>query len=236
MIRENGVTINLGNYPNQEIRGNIVFKKVDSETQENIANAKFTLTGVDGTKVEAISDENGEVHFKGIPYGVYEIEESEAATGYVKSDKKLVAVIKEDGELVELENYENTKIKGSIVIKKVDADSKEVLAGVEFGIYQNGVLLQQGVTDSLGLISFENMVYGEYTVKEIKALAGYDKTEQEYVVKVEKDKEVVEVMVENHKTKVKPIIDTSDAGSAGLWFISLLSLVGFLFFARKKSQ
>lgn len=80
--------------------------KYDQTTNKGLQGAKFELSYKDeqGNKVvvaTATSGSDGYVVFKGLKEGSYQIEETEAPAGYVKSDKPLTILVKaenDDGE------------------------------------------------------------------------------------------------------------------------------------------
>ncbi|HHT7188692.1 TPA: SpaH/EbpB family LPXTG-anchored major pilin [Bacillus cereus] len=103
--------------------GNISLKKIDGDTKEALEGAKFELqkdgkvVKVKGVDVVGVSDKDGVINWKNIPYGEYEIVEIEAPTykdedGKVKSYQKLREPIKvkidKDNQTVKL-TVENNK-------------------------------------------------------------------------------------------------------------------------------
>ncbi len=80
------------------ITGNILINKTDDETGEVVAECLFTITNEEGEVVaEARTDDNGQLLVTGLRYGVYYVEETEAAEGYEKSDLVFEVTITEDG-------------------------------------------------------------------------------------------------------------------------------------------
>ena len=98
-----------------------VYKK--DSTGKALPGAKFKITKHNDTSftpIEAESNANGVVEFKGLNQGTYIIEETEAPAGYTKLDKKWVLVVDADGKK-KVYNYreksDQTKI-GSILEQK----------------------------------------------------------------------------------------------------------------------
>lgn len=80
------------------VTGNILINKTDDETGEVVAECLFTITDEEGEVVaEARTDDNGQLLVTGLRYGVYYVEETEAAEGYEKSDLVYEVTITEDG-------------------------------------------------------------------------------------------------------------------------------------------
>ncbi|GEM02804.1 hypothetical protein HHA03_23360 [Halolactibacillus halophilus] len=98
---------------------------------------------------------------------------------------------------------------GSLVIKKVDAEDITLLEGAEFQLYDESgeVLLRTGTTDSAGNLTFVNLLYGNYQLKEVTPPDGYviDRTVGDTrVVTVDSNAGTVDnpdVTVENYKIK-----------------------------------
>ncbi|MFD3450375.1 SpaA isopeptide-forming pilin-related protein [Microbacteriaceae bacterium 4G12] len=66
--------------------------------------------------------------------------------------------------------------KGALGIKKVDAaDKNKTLAGAEFTLYDSTgkTVIRTLTTDNTGIVTFNNLRYGDYLLKETKAPKGY---------------------------------------------------------------
>lgn len=81
------------------ITGNILINKTDDETGEVVPGCLFRITNEAGEVVaEERTDDNGQLLVAGLRYGVYYVEEVEAAEGYDKSDLVFEVTITEDGQ------------------------------------------------------------------------------------------------------------------------------------------
>ncbi|MDM5250061.1 SpaA isopeptide-forming pilin-related protein [Lysinibacillus sp. G4S2] len=111
---------------------------------------------------------------------------------------------------VEGYNIVNTKIlKGSIVLTKINADTKDKLAGVEFTLIDNEgkVIAEKLVTDKDGQIKVDNLRPGKYAFVETKALFGYKPLHEKMEFTIENDqKEDVQVTVENSYNKTTVVL------------------------------
>lgn len=65
--------------------------------------------------------------------------------------------------------------------------SDEPLAGAQFGLYTGTTLTDTVTSDSNGIVKFNNLYPGTYTVKETKAPSGYVKNTTEYTLTVTKN-------------------------------------------------
>lgn len=63
----------------------------------------------------------------------------------------------------------------SLEIYKTDAETKNPINNVKFGLYRNGELLKSQSTDKNGYVKFENLYQGEYEIKELE-------TKEEYIL------------------------------------------------------
>ncbi|MGE7915912.1 SpaA isopeptide-forming pilin-related protein [Lysinibacillus xylanilyticus] len=111
---------------------------------------------------------------------------------------------------VEGYNIVNTKIpKGSIVLTKINADTKDKLEGVEFTLIDDAgkVIAEKLVTDKDGQIKVNNLLPGKYAFVETKALYGYKPLHEKMKFTIENDqKEDVQVTVENSYNKTTVVL------------------------------
>lgn len=140
--------------------------------------------------VTATSAEDGSFSFAKVPYGNWLVREIEAPTGYVLSEDAYPVTIDADGAVVEME-IENTLIRGTVQLTKVDADYPDnKLTGAEFEVYRdtNGDEKLDGEDERLGTLTevstgvyeMSELTYGGYFVKEIKAPEGFYLDENAY--------------------------------------------------------
>jgi uncharacterized repeat protein (TIGR01451 family)/LPXTG-motif cell wall-anchored protein len=173
IINENGVVLKE-TVENKKIVGNINVVKVDKEGIL-LSNTEFTLYDLEGNVIETgVTNENGLVTFTNIPYGEYYMKETKTPEGYVGTEEKIEVSIKENGSEY-FYQVENTRIKGTLEIKKID-ESGNVLKGAEFTLYdKDGKEISKAISDDNGIARFDAVDYGTYVLKETKAPAGYKK-------------------------------------------------------------
>lgn len=232
-----------------------------------LASVEFALTTQDGQLVQddqdktianVTTDEKGEAIFKGVPYGDYVVKEVKAADRYALPTSGTKVTVSEktapDSDKPIVVNITNVLIRGTITIHKTDALSrKKPLAGVEFTLYDDqGKEIAKKTTDKNGDITFAELVYGTYTVKETKGLSGYRAFKQDIIVEIKENGKTYHYDVENkafHYTTtpnpstptlpVKPQPKTGDSNCLLLWSallgMSTLSLT-FLYAAREKTR
>jgi LPXTG-motif cell wall-anchored protein len=134
---------------------------------------------------------------------------------YTVDGKEIKYAVKEqpvDGYESKVDGYNisNTKIsKESIVLTKVDADTKEKLAGVEFSLIdaEGKVIAEKLITDKDGQIKVNTLPPGKYAFVETKALYGYKVVHEKTEFTIEHDqKEDVQIMVENSYNKTTVVL------------------------------
>lgn len=132
--------------------------------------------------------------------------------------------------------YVYKKKLGSLSIKKVDKnDHDKALAGATFELYDaNNTLIATKTTGEDGIITFDHLDWGEYTLVETKAPEGYRKLTKPIKVDITKEHLHVEKTVEN--TQVDwTLPDTGGIGALGFYGLGILLMAGACFWLFFKS-
>lgn len=184
----------------------------------------------------ATSAEDGSFSFARVPYGNWIVREIEAPTGFVLSEKTHPVTVDADGAVIEVE-IENTRIRGTVQLTKVDKDYPDnKLTGAEFAVYRDsngnkaldaddellGTLTETGI----GVYEMPDLCYGGYFVKEAKAPEGFYLDENVYYFEITEHGKTVTVENEAGKGFVnaaqvgslKIIKTSSDGKVAGFSF------------------
>ncbi len=239
------ISINDGNaIANKIIRGNIEGLKLD-EDGNVVEGAVFGLFYTDTTEfteetaiLTSITNNEGRFGFENVPVGKWLIKELSCPEQFVLSDEIFTAEITEDGQIIIFE-AENKFITGSVKIIKKDADSSELLSGVEFGLFDvEGVEIVRGVTDKNGELTFDSLRFGKYELRELTPKDGYYRVENVFDVEISEHGQTVTFEIDNKKIPEKPDVpDTGYDSDVGLWIsvliIALLSLIGMIGWNRK---
>lgn len=253
-ITEDGQVVDI-EAENKFVTGNIEVTKTDSDTAEKLSGAVFEVyRDIDGDQVfnaeidtlyGILSEtETGVYLLEGLRYAGYFLHESESPANHLPGDEYYYFAVTENGKTVTVETaegkgFENEAFKGSIKIIKKDADTGERLSNVEFGLFDlEGNEIARGTTDENGEILFEDIRYGKYQIRELKAQKGYQKNEEIIEVDITEDGQTCTVELINKKIPVRPQIpQTGDNRNVGLWFavicLSLFVLAGLGTYNRR---
>ncbi|MHC6178670.1 SpaA isopeptide-forming pilin-related protein [Clostridium sp. JNZ X4-2] len=165
------------------IQGNITLKKTD-EGGNALSGAVFTLYNSSGNPVQtATSDASGAAQFTKVQPGKYTVKETVAPAGYVLSTQVIPVEINMS-KTYDIGTVKDTKNAAAIEVKKTDANGN-ALSGAEFTLYNSGVKVASAVSGQDGIARFDNVVYGNYTIKETRAPAGYDLNQDTLSVQVD---------------------------------------------------
>lgn len=205
---ENGVFL-LKDEP--RCHADIVFQKIDCVTNSTIEGTMFKLEGTSDYGNEYTlyckSNKIGRIYFKNIELGTYTLKEVEATDGYIKMNETLTVRVNENGmaeifneskeELKRSDNYyqiENEPYHSVRFLKSSTYGENIFLEGAEFnltGISDYGTSVNMNATSGKpedgGLVVFNGLEPGTYTLREIKAPSGYYLDEKPYTVTVNKD-------------------------------------------------
>ena len=180
VVTADGATIDLGQVVNTAERGAIRLLKTDAKTGDPLAGATFAIYRVeeDGTVAEEPSDTqvsgaDGIVSFENLTVGDYEIRETNAPTGWLVSTDTISAKISADGQVVDAGRVNNERIRADIIAHKVDSQTHAGLAGATFVLEREGQQIASATSDADGLVTFKDVEYGTYTIREERAPRGY---------------------------------------------------------------
>ncbi|PEA74947.1 SpaA isopeptide-forming pilin-related protein, partial [Bacillus wiedmannii] len=190
---------------NEKVTGQFEIVKVDAEDKTKVlSDAEFEVYK-DGKKVETLrTDKTGKVISQKLEPGTYTLKETKAPQGY-KLLKEEIEVVVEANKVVQVQ-VENAKELGSLQVIKKDAESEKVLEGAEFKLKNETgqVVGEAKTTNKDGVVTFENLVPGKYTLEETKAPEGYKALEVTVEVNVVANTVIKqEVLNEKVKEKIK---------------------------------
>lgn len=177
------------------MKKDITVTKIDKDTGKPLQGVVFQgfkdgksigyfTTGADGKFTISYADS-----------GTYTFKEYHTLAGYVLNKEPITIEHTTDGN-VDLV-VDNTVQKKFEVIK-VDSQTKQPLAGVQFKIWRDATLLGDYTTDENGKITIEKAPAGTYKVQEVATLKEYILNDKPYEIEHTTDKDT-SVTVENTK-------------------------------------
>ncbi len=150
----------------------IVIKKYDEDTGFPLENAEFSVAKKGGSIVyEGMTDKEGKIKVEGLEEGWYTITEIAPPKGYLISTESKDVYL-EGGKCVEVK-FDN-RLRPSLQIMKIDAETGEPLAGAKFKVQKSeDKTVSEYVTDETGTVVIHDLDEAVYTVEEIEAPDGY---------------------------------------------------------------
>ena len=151
--------------------------KTDAATGQGIKGVKFSIYRPNGSLYLTVNTgDDGYAEFDMPENGTYTYKETKSAPGYLATDHTYTFTIKNgevaENSIVSVANYRSPEV----IIQKADAETMEKLAGAELEIRgEAGEPVFKGITDKNGIISFQPIRSGQYTIHELKAPVGYRK-------------------------------------------------------------
>ena len=190
MILKHGKTIEYKKTNDSEKGGLEIIKKSDDGVVENV---KFHIFGTSLTMQEideiVYTDTDGKILIENLLTGIYTVEELEVNDRYITPQYQTVVVSANETATV---TFTNVLKRGSVQTTKVDKDYPEnKLTGAVFEIFdsnQNSVGIMQEI--EAGIYQLDELIYGDYTLKEITAPTGFKLDEKEYPFEIRENGEV----------------------------------------------
>ena len=208
-ILEQDEKFNIGN--NDEIL-NVSFGLY---ADEDLKASNGTVIPKNGLIEIITCDEKGKSQFTtDIPIGSYYVKEISTDNHYILSDKKYPVVFEYAGQdtatvhisVNDGEPLGNEIIYGTIKGLKIDRETGENITGALFGLFsitetkfteETAILTSE--SNEEGILTFENVPYGEYIVRELKPADGYLPNEESYQATISENEEIIEITIENDK-------------------------------------
>ena len=169
--------------------------------------AVFVLTGVPAngepfTPIRGTTGSDGRLASPLLPEGVYTLTEESPPPGYtfIEGKKTWEVIVNQEGgvtidnevlsenmlDLTEIYKVYNHQVTGSFSIRKIDDETGTWLAGAVFELSGGSENIRRtGTTNERGIITFDNLPYGDYILRETRPPAGYRPTAQTWRVTVE---------------------------------------------------
>ena len=185
VIPESQQDVNGNSYPDIDLTNNqaegelevlnppIIMTKVNSEDhKEKLEKCYIEIYDRHDEMVwEGWSDKDGEFYVTGLYPGEYEVYERYAPEGFAREKKFWTLTVKDD---MTARGKQITDEPVRIAIKKISAFTGEPLEGAVFGLYdEDGKLVETQTSGEDGMLYFERLDWGKYTIEELEAPAGF---------------------------------------------------------------
>lgn len=254
--------------------GSLSWKKVDATTGNPLAGTTWEITAPDGS-TRTVEDNDAQdtdptVGTLSVPsvaaangaalWGNYSVKEVGAPAGYSLSEKVLTAHLSSshlNWTADELGTVEDTRLAGSVSWNKVDGSSGAALAGSVWTLTgpdgKASTVTDNGagdVDDVAGALKVSGLAWGEYTLQEKTAPAGYqlDTTPHKFTLQIDNldvelgtianSKAVTPTPPQPHINPTPGQLPTtgSDVGIAAVAFTLLLGLGTVILVEKKRSR
>jgi uncharacterized surface anchored protein len=208
---------------NTPAKASIEIVKVDADHKTPLQGAGFRLYDASGKQVaEGNTAVNGKLTFSNLRLGSYTYKEFKAPDGYILDTTAYSAVLNQNGQVLKV-TRENIPVKGSIEVLKVDAETKQPLAGVVYCLFDaDGNKIADGTTDATGKVTFSGLRLGKYFYQEISTVDGYVLDETKYDFSLTTANLNIKVTRENAPAKGSITVRKVDATGAPLAGAELL--------------
>ncbi len=227
-------------YPKNKLSGAVFEVYADKDGDKKFTAKTDSLVG------EMKEIKKGEYQLGELRVSGYFLYEKTAPKNFVKDDKYYYFEIKEDKEIVNVENkagvgFINKPETGYLEITKRDVSDGKLLPDAGFRIKdENGKTVVEGYTDKNGIAKFKLRV-GKYTYEEFDAPDGYIIDTKPHKFEIKKNGEIVKAKMTNKK---QPTPHTPQTGAdnnfgffIGLGAIALGGLIAFCIVKfRKKDE
>ena len=206
-----------------EEKGSLTINKVDADTGAALSDVTYRLFDASGNKVaDVTTGADGRAVFSDLPLGSYSYQEISAPEGYVVDSTRYTVTIS-TAALHITEQRTNALAKGSIEILKVDAETRQPLAGVVYRLFDaNSSKIADGTTDGNGKVTFSGLKPGKYAYQEISTVSGYLLDDTKYDFSLTSENLHVKVTRENTPAKGSLTIRKIDATGGPLAGAELL--------------
>lgn len=226
--------------------------KTDLVTGEELEGAELKVVDEEGNVIDEWTSSKEPHIVSGLEEGKkYKLIEVTAPYGYELTEE-IEFEVTTDKETQRLEMKDMPILK-DIRIVKIDKDTKEIIkSDFTFGIYEDEnctKLIKEVKSDKEnGYVTFEDLRYGKYYIKEIEAPKGYKLSDKKIIVEIndngvtidgnlvqEAEKDLYSFDFENEKIETP---NTGDNSNIGFWIkvlsISFILLAGIIVLGIKK--
>jgi|GEM_PF-599063 len=187
-------TVTFYNSTNQ-----ISITKVDADTNELLANAKFNILDSNNQIIKTFTTTKEPYLLDKLAVGKYYLEEIEAPSGYILNKEKVMFEVTNNTSNLQVV-FKNKK--NGLKLGKIDATTKEYVAGAKMKLTDSDGKTVKEFTSESNLTTITGLKAGTYYLEEVEAPNGYIKnTTKNKITITNTDQEVVST-IENKKIKI----------------------------------
>lgn len=211
----------------------ITIVKIDKATGNAIAGAKLVLKDSEGNEITSWTSTTLGHVIKNLPNGTYTVEETKAPNGYELTEEVVKFTISDNSREQKIKFYNEAKERVVNIIK-VDQSTGEPLAGAVIVVKDadgKEVARFTSTTDPYVLTGLKD---GTYTVEEVSAPSGYQKSNEVYSFTLDAEHVSHQITIEN-----APIVEVPNTGVASSILLVILGLGiigGGIRFVQKNSK
>ena len=194
----NGVPEISFNIKNNRAKGSITINKIDEYLDSNkqkipLQGVTFDIIDVDQNIIATkTTDKNGTLLVDDLEWGkIYTLIEKNAPVGYEATTQNVYLSKGEKDRVIEIQDKRKTGI--ATLVKKDEKDGTK-LEGAKYGLYAKNTIydkygneqytpdtkISEATTDDNGKITFDELQWGDYYIKEISSVYGYELSNEKY--------------------------------------------------------
>lgn len=154
----------------------LTLTKTDITGEKTLPGAQIDVRSDKGEVVyRATTDENGEIPNIPVVPGKYIFREVLAPNGYALNEAEMSFTVDETGNVTGDHTIRDDYTRVTLLKQN---ENGQPLAGVEFALLkEDGSPLMTAVSDEVGIVTFEQIPYGSYTIVEVAPPSGYLKSD-----------------------------------------------------------
>lgn len=182
---ENVITVYLDQpILNRLIYTPVTLTKTDITGAEKLPGALIEVYDAEGNIIyREYTDANGEIPNIPVVPGTYTFKETYAPSGYALNTAIKTFTVTADGQV-----HGDTVIRDELnkIMMRKTKQNGEALAGAVFGLFDGeGTKIQEATSAADGSVLFQQIAYGEYTIRELSAPYGYHPSTEEWTVTID---------------------------------------------------
>lgn len=177
-----------------------IHKQSTQDASVSVQGATYTLTGTSDYKTKVneseTTGEQGNASFEDLEKGTYTLKETSTTPDWLVDKHEYKVVVNASGEITidgqavngQFIVKDAPRIHGDISFMKYSTLSNTPAAGTKFrlnGTSEYGTdVMEYATADNAGKVTFSNIEYGHYTLKEVSAAQGFIPNDKEYTATI----------------------------------------------------